>query len=226
MSGGLGTHCVFTGAVSTKPAYNADPSDKGVVVHIDGANARLENSLIYDAVPTPVEDGDSHGPVVSVVNGLIRNCTIVPNTALFSTTSNDDNYKKWNTDGGCAIWCGNNATVENCAVAGLKNINGVLTPFGGTLTRFFNCVADGSQALGVAVGCKHATESAMFLDSSGRDYHPRVLGALVNYAKPVPEFVGGLDLSGFKRVVKLLDVGCYESQYVPGLVITGKRIDN
>ena len=226
MSGGLVTHCVFTGAFSTKPAYNADPSDKGVVVHINGANARLENSLIYDAVPTPVEDGDSHGPVVSVVNGLIRNCTIVPNTALFSTTSNDDNYKKWNTDGGCAIWCGNNATVENCAVAGLKNINGVLTPFGGTLTRFFNCVADGSQALGLAVGCKHATESEMFLDSSGRDYHPRVLGALVNYAKPVPEFVGGLDLSGFKRVVKLLDVGCYESQYVPGLVITGKRIDN
>lgn len=226
MSAGLVTHCVFTGAFSTHPAYNEDPSVKGLVVHIDGAAARLENSLFYDTVPDPIEDGSSHGPIISVVNGLIRNCTVVPNTTLFSTTSTDGKYKLWNDDGGCAIRCGNNATVENCAVAGLKNINGELTPFGGTMAGFYNCVGDGSQALGLTVNCKHAAESEMFLAPNEKDYHPRVLGALVNYAKPIPEYSAAIDLSGLKRVVKILDVGCYESQYVPGLVITGKRIDN
>lgn len=226
MSAGLVTHCIFTGAFSTKPAYNGDPSDKGVVVHIDGANARLENSLIYDAIPTPVDDGDSHGPIVSVVNGLIRNCTVVPNTTLFRTTSTDGKYKLWNDDGGCAIRCGKNATVENCAVSDLKNIDGVLTPFGGTLANFYNCVGDGTQDISSAHDCAHAVSLEMFLDPDNGDFHPRTLGALVNVALAVPGYEGIIDLTGCKRVVKILDVGCYESQFVPGLVITGKRIDN
>lgn len=226
MSAGLVTHCVFTGAFSTHPAYNEDPSVKGLVVHIDGASARLENSLFYDTVPDPIDDGSSHGPILSVVNGLVRNCTVVPNTQLFSTTSTDGNYKKWNDDGGCAIRCGSGGTVENCAVAGLKNINSVLKPFGGTMTKFSNCVGDGSQDLSLMIASKHAEAVDMFLSPSDKDFHPTILGPLVNCAKSVPEYAGAIDLAGLKRVVKFLDVGCYESQFVPGLVITGRRIDN
>lgn len=222
---GLVTHCVFTGLFSTCPAYNADPSAEGVVIHCNGADARIENTLVYDAVPTAISDGPSQGPVVAIVKGLMRNCTIVPNTTLLSTTSSDAKYKLWNTDGGCAVRCGSGGRVENCAVAGLKNVNGELKPFGGTLANFYSCIGDGDMDLSAMHDCRHASETEMFLDPSGKDYHPRALGALVNWALDVPGYGSLVDLGGMKRVIKILDVGCYESQFVPGLVITGKRID-
>lgn len=222
---GLVTHCVFTGLFSTCPAYNADPSAEGVVIHCNGADARIENTLVYDAVPTAVDDGPSQGPVVAIVKGLMRNCTVVPNTTLSSTASSDAKYKLWNTDGGCAVRCGSGGRVENCAVAGLKNINGELKPFGGTLANFYSCIGDGDMDLSAMHNCRHASETEMFLDPSGKDYHPRALGALVNWALDVPGYGSLVDLGGMKRVIKILDVGCYESQFVPGLVITGKRID-
>lgn len=222
---GLVTHCVFTGLFSTCPAYNADPSAEGVVIHCNGADARIENTLVYDAVPTAISDGPSQGPIVAIVKGLMRNCTVVPNTTLSSTASSDAKYKLWNIDGGCAVRCGSGGRVENCAVAGLKNINGELKPFGGTLANFYSCIGDGDMDLSAMHNCRHASETEMFLDPSGKDYHPRALGALVNWALDVPGYGSLVDLGGMKRVIKILDIGCYESQFVPGLVITGKRID-
>ncbi len=222
---GLVTHCVFTGAFSTMPAYNADPSAEGVVIHCNGADARIENTLICDAVPTPCDDGSSHGPVVSVVKGLMRNCTVVPNARLFATGSADAKYKQWNVDGGCAVRCGSGGRVENCAIAGLENVDGDLKPFGGVLANFYYCVGDGDMSLSGTHNCRHAAVEEMFIDPDAKDYRPRALGALVNWAFDVPGYGSICDLAGMKRVVKILDIGCYESQFVPGLVITGKRID-
>lgn len=226
LSNGLVTHCKFTGNFSTCPAYNADPTAKGVVIHCDGVNARVENCLIYDAHAVSVDDGASHGPIVAIVKGTMRNCTVVPNFTLFNTTSTYVNYLKWNTDGGCAIRCSSGGLVENCAVAGLKNINGDLKPFGGTMANFYNCVGDGDMDLTGSHNCVHATQEEMFLDPESKDYRPKARGALVNIAIDVPGYGNLIDLAGVNRVVKILDVGCYESQFVPGLVITGKRVDD
>ena len=57
------------------------------------------------------------------------------------------------------------------------------------------------------------------------DFAPAKISLLVNHGKRIPEFAKATDFYGRNRVVKVIDIGCGESQFVPGLVITGKRID-
>lgn len=219
MNNGLLTHCVVTGDFTTDPdvkASNADPC--GLVVYLNGANARMENCLIHDVVAKPITGNESKaasciGPLVSVVYGTMANCTV----AVDYTHRGDWPATIGSFDGGSAIYCANNASAQviNCVAAGFKRNDGTVVPFGGQASRFFACAGDAAvEGFEVAVD----TREKMFADPANGDYQPLRGGVLCNAGVAV-ELSSTTDLAGNPRVHKVIDIGCYELPPAKGLSI-------
>jgi PKD repeat protein len=214
---GIVTHTRFTGRFTSCPAYNANPTSKGVVAHLTGG--RLENCLFHDIeiAPTTASEGRSCGPVVSVTGGTMLNCTVVGRCQCIGTgSSTDGNFTKF--DGGSGIYCGSSGWVKNCVSTCVTNANGVVTPFTGTASRFVNCAGDGGTVWGGA-DCIDGTPEVFFNDLAGRDYLPKMDGPLVN-AGAEYDGMSETDLAGKPRKSgKIVDIGCYECQKTPGFYI-------
>jgi len=214
---GIVTHTRFTGRFTSCPAYNANPTSKGVVAHLTGG--RLENCLFHDIeiAPTTASEGRSCGPVVSVTGGTMLNCTVVGRCQCIGTgSSTDGNFTKF--DGGSGIYCGSSGWVKNCVSTCVTNMNGVVTPFSGNALRFVNCAGDGGVVWG-GTDCIDGMPESFFNDFEGRDYTPRFEGPLEN-AGVEYDGMATVDLVGKNRKVgKYIDIGCYECQTENGFYI-------
>lgn len=148
---------------------------------------------------------------IFAANGTARNCTVV---GCFGSHT-----------GG--IYANAAGAVVNCAVIECSKIrSGVNTvsAWNGTAASFSNCAADDDPISGMTA-CLAGLTEVDFNDFAAGDFVPAKISRLVNHGKSIPEFADATDYYGHKRVVKVIDIGCAESQFVPGLVITGKRID-
>ncbi len=207
LEAGVVTHTRFTGRFTSCPQYNADPSSAGVVAHL--VAGRLENCLFDDLTIQPGVDGTSCGPVVSVRGGTMLNCTVVGRCQCVGTgNSTDGNFLKY--DGGSGIYCGGSGWVKNCVSTCVTNMNGIVTPFTGTASRFVNCAGDGGTVWG-GTDCIDGTHESYFNDFDGGDYTPKPDGPLVN-AGANYDAMPAVDLAGKSRMTgKHIDIGCYES---------------
>jgi hypothetical protein len=207
MQAGLVTHTKFTGRFSTQPAYNADPSSKGVVAHVEGG--RLENCLFEDITIERNSDGTSCGPVASVIRGTMVNCTIVGRCKCLDINgSTDGKFKLFN--GGSGIYCGSSGWVKNCVSTCVTNMNDVVTPFTGSAARFLNCAGDGGTVWG-GTDCIDGTPESFFKDFSHGVYVPAAGGPLVHSGVEIPN-APSVDLAGNPRLIgRSIDIGCFEA---------------
>ena len=145
------------------------------------------------------------------------NCTVVGRCQCAGTgNSTDGNFLKY--DGGSGIYCGSSGWVKNCVSTCVTNMNGVVAPFAGTASRFVNCAGDGGTIWG-GVDCIDGAPDSFFRDFGGCDYTPMSGGPLVNKGVDY-EGMAAVDLAGKPRKVgKCIDIGCYESQSTPMLII-------
>lgn len=203
------THSVVSNCTAFFDAGWGNTCGGGVYVTKGGI---VQNTLVIDCHTRKAEC--TYEKVVGgilVDNGIARNCTVV------------DCYGSY--VGG--IYAAAAGKVINCAVIGCrKKLTGVdeVSPWRGTAASFFNCAGDADPLDGM-VSCYGALAASDFVDFAGCDYTPAKAGTLTNKGADIPAFAGTFDFVGNKRVVKVIDIGALESQYVPGLVITGKRID-
>ena len=207
LEAGVVTHTRFTGRFTSCPQYNADPSSAGVVAHLTGG--RLENCLFHDIEIVPGVDGTSCGPVVSVRGGMMLNCTVVGRCQCVGTgNSTDGNFLKY--DGGSGIYCGGSGWVKNCVSTCVTNMNGIVTPFTGTASRFVNCAGDGGSIWG-GTNCLNGEPGSFFRDFARRNYTPNANGPLMD-AGIEYDGMAATDLDGKPRKVgRCVDIGCYEA---------------
>ena len=107
----------------------------------------------------------------------------------------------------------------NCVVADVWEDGdpAVNRAWGGASARFLNCATDTDAAINDT--CVAIT-TATFKSFASGDYRPASGGLLVDTGAEVQGFASLVDLGGNPRVVgKHIDVGCYECQSVPGLMI-------
>lgn len=203
------THSVVSNCTSYFNAGWGNTSGGGVYVTNGGI---VQNTLVIDChIKNTTASYEKIVGGILVNNGIARNCTVV------------DCYGSY--VGG--IYAAAAGKVINCAVIGCrKKLTGVdeASPWLGTPASFFNCAGDADPLAGMT-SCFGTLNASDFIDLLGGDYTPAKAGTLTNKGADVPAFAGTFDFVGNKRVVKVIDIGALESQYVPGFVITGKRID-
>lgn len=218
MDNGLLTHTEITGEFITQPNYNTNPDDKGVVVHLAGSGARMENCLVHDVTPAKNDQPNiqSCGPIVAVVSGTIANCTIAPNCTAAESTSTDGNFLKYT--GGAALYLGNSGHAYNCVASGLTNvITGTPTPFAGTAKNFVNCAGDSGEVWG-GTDCIDGTAAAFYANAANQDYHPALNGPLIG-AGLTSSAAGTTDLDGHPRLMgREVDIGCYEGGSISTMI--------
>ena len=143
-------------------------------------------------------------------SAVLRNCTIV-NTGLSATNSD---YSVWS-----ALKIDSGATVQNVVIAGVTNtIDGAACPPTGSVANFQNGAFDG-VATNLPAGTITGTAAEFFEDYANGGYTPSVSSPLAN-AGVEYEGMAATDLAGKKRKSgKHIDIGCYECQKTPGLLI-------
>lgn len=215
MNNGLLTHCTITGSFSSDPAANGNSSEAGLVVYMNGVNARMENCLIRDVsanmqMAAQTESSKCIGPLVGVRRGLVANCTIavsfvqdldVPSTMTF--------------DGGSALYVSTSAYAYNCVATGFRRADGTSVPFSGS-TKFYGCAGDAAvDGINAIVG----TPESFYENPAAGKYRPLGGGPLVNAGTAVA-LSASTDLDGNPRILKdIIDIGCYERQPLKGLSI-------
>ena len=200
MSAGLVTHTIFEDCTFDETKYGNLGNARLASAAIVTGTARIENCLFRNC-------GANVGDVVALSGGnaSLVNCTIA----------------------GCQIgcWTGNNnvtndgfavgtseGVVRNCAVCNVKRVAYNDNPetydcaFGPTLTRFTACVK---------------AEKSDFKNYEAGDFTPAVCKALYDAGDDTG--ISATDLAGNPRLFnKHVDIGCYESQRVAGLLMIVK----
>ena len=204
LDAGVVTHTVFRKNKTNSASVWWNGVTEGVL-HL-GGNARAENCLF---------DDNSQYVAVTLVSvegtAVLRNCSIV-NTGLSSTNE------------GCSVWSAlkiaSGATVQNVVIAGVTNtIDGAACPpTGSGVANFLNGAFDG-DATGLPEGTVTGTAAEFFKDYANGDYTPKTGGPLVGKGANY-EGMASVDLAGRKRLNgKYIDIGCYESQSTPLMII-------
>jgi hypothetical protein len=203
---GLVTHCVITNNVGTS-AMEASWANTmlGNAVVLKGAGSRLENCLIRDN-RSGVEGGtgsDKTSTVCAQSAASIANCTIIGNRAR-------------NCGGIFANAAG--VTVQNCVIAGNVDVGATAdNPNWTGSGTFLSCATDDATAINE--NCFTGTAAEFFKDYANADYTPKTGGPLVNKGVDY-EGMAAIDLAGKPRKAgKRIDIGCYESQSTPMLII-------
>jgi hypothetical protein len=115
-----------------------------------------------------------------------------------------------------------NVTVQNVVVVGVTNrVDGELCcPAAGHVSRFINGATDADiSGVGFAEDTVTGTAAEFFEDYANGGYTPSVFSPLAN-AGVEYEGMAATDLAGKKRKSgKHIDIGCYECQKTPGLLI-------
>ena len=215
MNNGLLTHCTITGSFSSDPAANGNSSEAGLVVYMNGMNARMENCLIRDVsanmqMAVHTESSKCIGPLVGVRRGLVANCTIA-----VSFVQDMDVPSTMTFDGGSALYVSTSAYAYNCVATGFRRADGTSVPFSGS-TKFYGCAGDAAvDGINAIVG----TPESFYENPAAGKYRPLRGGLLVNAGSAVV-LASSTDLDGNPRILKdLIDIGCYELQPQKGLSI-------
>lgn len=208
-SGALLTHSVVSNCITFFSANWGSVCGGGVYVDNGGV---VQNTIVSDChIRNTTAGYERIVGGIFVKNGTARNCTVL------------DCYGSYT--GG--LYAGTAGVIVNCAVINCRKVlTGVdeVSPWSGTATSFYNCAGDAAVLEGMN-SCFGTLTANDFVDLAGGDYTPAKSGTLTNKGKAIPAFANTYDFVGNKRVVKVIDIGALESQFVPGFIITGKRID-
>jgi hypothetical protein len=204
MRGGKLVNCIIRGNTVTGTAVK----DQATGIYANGSSV-IQNCLVAE------NNSELEAAVVYLAeNAHLVNCTVVKSTLGSGTGLNG---------GSASIRIGsNNAYVQNCAVAGIVDVNNVtLRPLDGTggTTTHYDHIANSAFdfELGETLAekkCVSATPAAMFSNYAGGRYKPSSNGPLVDAAKAeVTDALPSLDLAGRARLRgNGYDIGCYECQ--------------
>ena len=203
LDAGVVTHTVFRKNWSSAGSVTWEGVRAGLL-QLNG-QARAENCLFVQNNQTAsVRLINVHG------SSVMRNCTIA-----------DSSLSKTNEV--CTTWCvlniASGATVQNVVIAGVTNtVDGAACPPTGTVANFQNGAFDG-DVTGLPTGTITGTAAEFFEDYANGGYTPSVFSPLAN-AGVEYEGMAATDLAGKKRKSgKHIDIGCYECQKTPGLLI-------
>ena len=203
LDAGVVTHTVFRKNWSSAGSVTWEGVRAGLL-QLNG-QARAENCLfVHNNQTASVRLINVHG------SSVMRNCTIA-DTSLSKT--ND----------ACTTWCvlniASGATVQNVVIAGVTNtVDGTACPPTGSVGNFQNGAFDG-DVTGLPEGTVTGTAAEFFEDYANGGYTPSVFSPLAN-AGVEYEGMAATDLAGKKRKSgKHIDIGCYECQKTPGLLI-------
>lgn len=242
MTAGMVSNCVIRNSYVMQSS-GTHPHGGGV--HLNGESAVIANCVVSNC--TVGADSDWIGKCaagIHVDKGLAENCLVVDCRTDKSSPSFE------NVVGGMAV--GSGGKIVNCTVIGCRgsatggihsdNISGMIAnsvafgcekyvhstltrhAFSGVAASYFNCASD-MPAIEGGTRCIGEIVASAFVDYAAGNYAPKPMGALYNAGDGDKGSGSPYDLAGLKRVVKVIDIGAFESQYVPGFVITGKRID-
>lgn len=226
---GVVTHCVITNN-EVRGTGSGTWLCGGAIVFPWGSSGKLSNSLVAgnrwvtgNEAETAVNGSAGIAYHGSTGGSTIDNCTIVANVI--------DGF--CGPDSAAGVRCDWNSAIRNTAIAGNRigaAVSNVFLVYAEDQwkDRLNTCVTEDALPSGNA-SCWTATLEKMFRDYSAGDYRPKAGGALFNRGKVFPD-VPLFDLMGVKRVFDTadrlavgtarIDVGCYESQELLGLVIT------
>ena len=241
ISAGMVSNCVIRSGVSEQAST---PLPYGGGVAVFGAESLLTHSVVsnctmkFDSSWGAVCGGGvyvSGGGIVQ--NTIVRDCRVWSNSATLEMIVGGIFVNNGIARNCTVIECIGSATgglyanaagmIVNCAAIGCrKKLSGVdeVSPWSGTAASFYNCAGDAAVLEGMN-SCFGTLTANDFVDLAGGDYTPAKSGTLTNKGKTIPAFANTYDFVGNKRVVKVIDIGALESQFVPGFIITGKRID-
>ena len=214
---GIVTHCVITN--NEVRGVSKKWSQGGAVVFPWESTGKLLNCLVAgNRWVTDSEAASGTGSAGITYHdrtdgAVVENCTIVNNT--ISGLCGDGSA--------AGVYCVWNNTVRNTVIAGNRQgemVSNVHLAKDGNewKDRLNTCVTEDELPSGNKT-CWTATLDAMFRGYAAGDYNPKIGGALVNRGATFPD-VPACDLAGNPRVFgKAIDIGCYECQRKPGVVI-------
>ncbi|MBR1922063.1 MAG: right-handed parallel beta-helix repeat-containing protein [Kiritimatiellae bacterium] len=177
------------------------------------ANVTVENCLVADN--TAFGDMLSYGAATYCTGAAtIRNCTVADNVC---TTKDSSSYS--------AALAGTPGLVENCVFAGNTRLVG-----GAQTARNDPGSTSSLLASSVMRYCAIADAAADYSDYTGivtdkitfapGGYVPARRSSLVNAGNPATDALSGVDLAGRpRRIGRAVDIGCYECDAVPGLLL-------
>ena len=211
LDAGLVSHCIFRKCtVGSGETSDGNVNYRPAVLWLLGSSA-AENCLFVDNTQYAWK-------ALSLVklegNSSMRNCTIADSGL---GTTNDQ----------CAVFAplyihSSNVTVQNVVVVGVTNrVDGEhCCPAAGHVSRFINGATDADiSGVGFAEDTVTGTAAEFFEDYANGDYTPSAFSPLAN-AGVEYEGMASVDLAGKKRKFgKGVDIGCYECQKTPGLLI-------
>ena len=203
LDAGVVTHTIFRRNNTNSGTVWWNGVTEGVL-HL-GGSSRAENCLFTE---------NSQWVTVTLIgvggSATLRNCSIL-NSGLSATNAD---YSVWS-----ALKIDSGATVQNVVIAGVTNtIDGAACPPTGAVANFQNGAFDGNVT-GLPTGTITGTAAEFFEDYANGDYTPSVSSPLAN-AGVEYEGMAATDLAGKKRKSgKHIDIGCYECQKTPGLLI-------
>ena len=207
---GLVTHCKIYGGNQN----NCSGGDRVSSVYLEHANARIENCLVEGFKGATVSTQPTVGCAGIVVNkGAAVNCTVADCTSPYTTASGF---------AGILVWA--NGVATNCVSVSNVDSNGTVRAFmASQAARTSHCAFDAIDGeTTIPEGMPNAvvgTAAEFFKDYANGDYTPKTGGPLVGKGANY-EGMASVDLAGKKRLNgKYIDIGCYESQSTPLMII-------
>lgn len=225
-SGGTVSNCVFRNCKTSGNAYD------GAAVRLDGPNSLITHCVISNCVDSGMsQDGcgglelqngsraenclvagnryegssKSETPCggVCVRDGTLVNCTVVGNSSNRSV-------------GGVRIRADGVCTIANCAIAcNVGTVHANADPE--WCERFSRCGTNDDQPLNAT--CVRGTPDELFCNHLLNDFHVKASSPLCG-AGDNSYVRTSVDLDGNPRIVgRKVDIGCYESDTLPGLLL-------
>ena len=207
-----GANVVVENCIFEDLAYDlGDNTCYGVAIHLGGGTARncLFSNIVLDS------KGSSDTSMVSVDSGAtLENCTFAGCRIKYMATSGD-------LANPCVISTA--GTVRNVLCCALKEVHAEGEPVppwrylaGNAADKVVNCCFEGETTYGI----DGADGTKINFDAKKAPYHLHISSSCRNAGQGREWMKGATDLDGNPRIFgKAVDIGCYECQEGPGLVI-------
>ena len=238
-NGGTVRNCRF----AKNELHYAGGNCAGMAIHSTGANALIEN-CIFEELAYDQGDNACYGVAIYLGGGTVRNC-LFANIVLDSTRHSDTSivsvskeatlesctfadcrikYFKAGSGDVCipsVVFA--DGTVRNVLCCALEEVHAEGEPVppwrylaGAEADSVCNCCFEGETTYGI----DGADGTKINFDAKKAPYHLHVSSSCRNKGLSQPWMVGATDLDGNPRIFgKAVDIGCYECQEGPGLVI-------
>lgn len=208
--------CVFHGFHSF--SYSGASSHTRTAVNVNGANAALRNSLVYDcsfSVTNPTTTNNVCGGGIRLENGTIANCTVVGCSCSAAYGGGIYARNKTGKIVNCVVW-GN--------TSGVNLGNDIYAPLLNASNITYTCASDIGKVSAVpeaAVGEGCFAEDPLFRRPGKRDYRLRQHSPCLDAGDDshYPDITAVRDLLGNPRkIYDHIDLGCYEMK-LPGMLL-------